>query len=338
MIEKSFIRFKSFTVLIFVLIAAVLPVAAAEYRPAVSLYEVKTFYLELHDSARNREVPMKIYYPSFIETRAETCPVIIFSHGLGGTRDGYEYLGRRWAGIGYVSVHLQHIGSDDAVWKGNSKPMKSMRRAAMNPMNAVNRVNDVRFVIDLLTAMNRTDNIFRGRLDLNRIGVAGHSFGANTAMMIAGQKVAVSLGLDKSFADPRVKAVIAMSVPVPKKKAILDKVYSGIRIPVMHMTGTKDDSLVADTKASERRLPFDHTNAPDQYLIIFKGGDHMVFSGRPRQGFGDSSKDAVFQEYIISATTAFWDAYLKGDQAAKNWLAGGGFMKYLDGYGTFELK
>ena len=39
--------------------------------------------------------------------------MIVFSHGLGGTRDGYEYLGRHWASYGYVSVHLQHKGSDD---------------------------------------------------------------------------------------------------------------------------------------------------------------------------------------------------------------------------------
>ena len=44
-----------------------------------------------HDVARNRDVPAKIYFPT---EGAGPFPVIIFSHGLGGTREGYEYLAR----------------------------------------------------------------------------------------------------------------------------------------------------------------------------------------------------------------------------------------------------
>ena len=75
--------------------------------------QVEVARFEWTDAARHRSVPVKIYYPK----SAGRCPVIIMSHGLGGTRDGYEYLGRHWASHGYVSVHPQHVGSDDAVWK-----------------------------------------------------------------------------------------------------------------------------------------------------------------------------------------------------------------------------
>jgi dienelactone hydrolase len=301
-------------------------------------FSVDHILFDWQDTVRNRNIPVKIYYPALENKKPVACAVIIFSHGLGGNREGYEYLGRHWASRGYISVHLQHIGSDDAVWKGNSQTMKKMRRAAMDPMNALNRVVDVRFAIDRLEAMNKTDKIFQGMFDINRIGVAGHSFGANTAMMIAGQKAAVNIGLDKSLADPRVKAAIAMSAPVPKIKSKLDKVYSGIGIPVMHMTGTKDDSPVSETKAAERRLPFDHTTASDQFLIIFKDGDHMIFSGRNRLIINKDDKDALFQEYIKAASTAFWDAYLNKNNIAKSWLKGGGFENYLGSYGTFETK
>jgi len=68
------------------------------------------------DSSRNnRVVPVKIYYPESDE--GKSWPMIIFSHGLGGTREGYAYLGEYWAKNGFISVHLQHAGSDDAVWK-----------------------------------------------------------------------------------------------------------------------------------------------------------------------------------------------------------------------------
>ena len=48
------------------------------------------------------------------------------------------------------------------------------------------------------------------------------------------------------------------------------------------MTGTKDSSPIGETTPEERRVPFDHTNGADQFLITFKDGDHMIFSGRGR--------------------------------------------------------
>lgn len=69
---------------------------------------------EWRDDKRNRVVPVKIYAP---QVGGGPFPVIIFSHGLGGSREGYEYIGRCWAAHGYVVVHLQHEGSDDGVWK-----------------------------------------------------------------------------------------------------------------------------------------------------------------------------------------------------------------------------
>ena len=57
---------------------------------------------------------------------------MLFSHGLGGSREGSAFLGKHWAARGYVVVFLQHPGSDESVWK--SKPfaerMPAMRQAA----------------------------------------------------------------------------------------------------------------------------------------------------------------------------------------------------------------
>jgi predicted dienelactone hydrolase len=82
------------------------------YNAKSGKYAVETISFDWHDKARDRDVPVKLHYP---KTGAGPFPVIIFSHGLGGSRDGYEYLGRHWASHGYVSVHLQHKGSDTAV-------------------------------------------------------------------------------------------------------------------------------------------------------------------------------------------------------------------------------
>ena len=105
------------------------------YAPPTPTMEVSVLKLDWHDSARDRHVPAKIYFP---KEGAGPFPVVIFSHGLGGSREGYEYLGRHWAGCGYVSVHLQHIGSDDSVWKDlpAAERGKSLQKAASNLSNA----------------------------------------------------------------------------------------------------------------------------------------------------------------------------------------------------------
>jgi predicted dienelactone hydrolase len=297
-------------------------------------YKVEVATYDWLDKSRDREVPVKLYFP---RTGAGPFPVIMFSHGLGGSREGYAYLGRHWASHGYVSVHLQHKGSDTAVWKDNPQPMESMRRAAADLSNSVNRVADVRFAIDQLTKLPHESGPLHGRLDLRHIGMAGHSFGAWTTLAIAGEVFVGRAGRETSLGDPRVKAAIAMSAPVPRNREQLDKAFAGIKIPCLHMTGTLDDSPIGETKAAERRLPFDHIHGPDQYMITFIGGDHMIFSGRARLR-GDKTKDAGFQDLICIATTAFWDAHLKGDRRAMAFLTKGGLQKALGKEAAFEKK
>src|SRR5256885_2019775 len=292
------------------------PPIAPPYAPDRKMLATDFVRVDWHDAARNRDVPAKIYFPT---ASAGPFPVIVFSHGLGGTREGYEYLGRQWAANGYVSVHLQHIGSDDSAWRGKDQPMQTMRQAA-NLQNAIDRAKDVQFAVEQLIEMNKTDAKLNGKLGLDRLAIAGHSFGAQTAMLIAGQKLGGALGAARfgKLSDDRFKAVLAMSESAPALRSQLDEIYGPIHIPTFFMTGTQDDSPLLDTKASERRIPFDHTNAHPTYLLILDGGDHMVFSGRLGQS---RPGDAEHQKQIREDSTAFFDAYLKQDAAPKKWLA-----------------
>lgn len=307
-------------------------VVATPWRTSSVTNEVAVTRVEWVDVSRDRKVPVKIYAP---QSGSGPFPVILFSHGLGGSREGYEYVGQCWASHGYVSVHLQHEGSDDAVWKdaGFGQRMSAMKRAAAQPRNAINRAQDVSFVLDQLTQLNASDATWRGKLDLSRVGVAGHSFGAYTTLAAAG---AVYSGRGTAtLADPRVKAAIPMSAPVPANKSRLDEAYAGVKIPCLHMTGTEDDSPIGDTKAEERRLPFDHCRNSDQFLITFTGGDHAIFGGRERKLGG--AKDAEFQRLICESALAFWDAYLRDDAKAKEWLTVK-FKAALGKEGGFEVK
>jgi hypothetical protein len=122
------------------------------------------------------------------------------------------------------------------------------------------------------------------------------------------------------------------------RPAIRDRAYDKITTPVFHMTGTLDDSPIGDTKAGERRIPFDKMNSAETYLVIFKDGDHMIFSGRPGLAPERKKQDASFQALICAGSTAYWDTWLRGDAAAHAWLMDGGFAQLLGKQGTFETK
>ncbi|MBC7365107.1 MAG: acetylhydrolase [Candidatus Aminicenantes bacterium] len=300
-------------------------------------FEVKVLREVWLDTNRQRQIPVKIYYPA---EKKEPAAVIVFSHGLAGSREGYEYLGRFWAENGLISVHLQHVGSDEEVWKGKKQPLAEMKKAAANGMNAVERARDVSFCLDRLGTLNLEEGPLKGLIHMDRIGLAGHSFGAHTTLLLAGQLIILPQGRELSFADKRIKAAIPMSAPVPANRKNLDKIYSRVRIPCLHLTGTLDDSPIGETRAEDRRFPFDHINGSDQYLAIFNGGDHMIFSGRPplAHSAGRGQKDQEFQDLIKKLSLAFWRAYLLGESEAEKWLKEGGAEKMLGDLALFELK
>ncbi|MCU0951492.1 MAG: hypothetical protein MUC68_10615 [Burkholderiaceae bacterium] len=76
------------------------------------------------DAARGRAVPVRLYLPL---TGDGPRPLVLFSHGLGGSRRGYSYLGSHFARHGVASLHVQHVGSDRALWGGS--PLELATRA-----------------------------------------------------------------------------------------------------------------------------------------------------------------------------------------------------------------
>ncbi len=325
-------RFLFAQILGWVLLLGFNSIEAAEYMPKKSAgkFTVETAKLDLKDTKRDREVPVKIYYP---KEATNACPVILFSHGLGGSREGYEYLGNHWASHGYISVHVQHLGSDDVVWKGQANALSSMKKAALDIRNAINRPQDITFTVDELDRLNQSEAKWKGKFDLKRLGMAGHSFGAYTTLAIGGQQFMVREA--KTMADPRFKALLPMSSPIPARNR--EEAFAAIKLPCLHMTGTKDTTPINETTAEERRIPFDKMPGPDNFLLNFTGGDHMVFSGRSGMQ-GDRSKDEIFHGLIKESSTAFWEAYLLGNDAAKAWLKNGGFKQDLGENGAFEVS
>ena len=73
-----------------------------------------TLELKVLDAPCRRTIPLLIYLGSDMTP----APLVLFSHGLGGSRQNNAFLGRHWAARNYVAVFLQHPGSDESVWQG----------------------------------------------------------------------------------------------------------------------------------------------------------------------------------------------------------------------------
>jgi len=142
----------------------------SEYSPSAGPYQVRTIdCLVLHDTARGKDLPLKIYYPA----APGRFPVIIFSHGALASKDCYAALGQYWASFGYVSIHPSHADSvADSGFRG------TLRDAIGDPRAWANRPQDISFIIDSLAEIARLAPQLRGKLDPRHIGVGGHSFGA----------------------------------------------------------------------------------------------------------------------------------------------------------------
>jgi hypothetical protein len=207
-----------------------------------------------------------------------------------------------------------------------------LQQAFYDPDNIRNRPLDMIFVLDQLERMAQGRSSLGKRLDMTSIGASGHDFGSQTVLALAGQVLPGQLAFD----DPRVKAIVAMSSPVPLGQIPLAATYGNISLPCLHITGTQDNSIVGTTQASQRRLPFDYTRAVDQYLVTFFGVDHLTYSGHRRSS--NATNDGFFQQLIAETSVVFWNAYLKGDAEAKLWLTGTGLKSHLAATAKVEKK
>lgn len=281
-----------------------------------------------NDDGSTRVVPFKIYYPSG-EDLSE-CPVILWSHGLGGSRDGASFLARYIASYGYVLVHMTHHGTDSSLWEGKgadgAHPWDVIKDAVITRTTTINRYKDVSFVIDSLHGWMKDNPEIGAIMDMNKLGLSGHSFGAITTQVAAGQLTPDEDGQLMGLREPRIKAAIAYS-PVPGTShlsndmadATRSNIYKSISIPLLHMTGTDDDSPMNGVTYKDRKTVYENTvNAP-KALLVKHNGDHMVYNGTRGALAANPLRDR--HECIVRMISlAWWDAWLWDRDDAKSWL------------------
>lgn len=304
---------------------------AAAYDPLSidDAFKPATVDLTVADAARQREIPLRIYLP---ESRWPA-PVVLFSHGLGGWRLNNAFLGRHWAARGYAAVFLQHHGSDDAVWRGKPFPeaLRGMSQAA-SVDSFLLRVRDVTATLDQLERWNAGgDTRLAGRLDMTRVGMSGHSFGAITTQGVSGQ--AFDFG---DFRDRRIRAAVALSPSAPPIGTPA-QAFGKVDIPWLLMTGTEDVVGMGMIDVASRLAVYANLPPGGKYELVLAGARHLAFSDVDLPGMR-GPRNANHHRAIQAISTAFWDAYLSGDAAAKAWLDGGGPRSVLERADSWKTK
>jgi predicted dienelactone hydrolase len=303
-------------------------------------YQIASEVFMAKDDRRKKEFPIRVTYP----VCGGKLPIIVFSHGNALSGNSYRYLVDCWARHGYICVQPFH--EDSLEWsryhKATLKTLDLIRSLAENKRAWLDRIGDVSFVIDKLPTLYPK---LAGKLDMTKIGVGGHSYGAFTALMLAGAKVPhVELPPRcDSARDKRIKAIIAISSQgiggAQDALAFDNKGSFSVQVPALFVTGDRDE--IGGTKASQRDQAFQFSPPGDKYYLSLFGANHMTFADPERDTsikgsilkmlfsqvnnsmldpYGD--QDAQ-RKLVQESTLLFWDAYVKGDADDKTLLSKG---------------
>jgi predicted dienelactone hydrolase len=305
----------------------------ANFDPLVvpAQYTPRVVDLTVQDTERDRDIPVRIYLPQV----TQAAPVVLFSHGLGGSREGSGYLGKHWAARGYVVVFIQHPGSDTSVWKHEAprRRMQAMREAASGD-NFLLRVKDVPAVLDQLERWHKADgHVLAGKLDLLKVGMSGHSFGAVTTQAVSGQTTGRGKAL---FSDPRIAAAVIMS-PSSPRRGTPESAFGKVSLPWMLMTGTKDTAPIGNADMKSRLAVFPALPPGGKYELVLFGAEHSAFTDQALPG-DTEARNPNHHRIILALSTAFWDAFLLGNESARQWLDGDGPRSVLDEQDRWQTK
>jgi predicted dienelactone hydrolase len=217
--------------------------------------------------------------------------------------------------------------------RGDHKRIDSVRRqqiigeALLDPKNWQERPRDITFLLDSLAGLERQAPELAGTMDVRRIGVAGHSLGSHTAQLLGGAAINLpNVGRRCSFRDTRVRAVLALSSSGVGILGLRQDSWKGIRLPMMVTSGSLDGGPGGQSP-KWRMHAFRRSPRGDKYHLIIEGANHGSFVGRLADGTAcenGSQRNSVF-EHVKTASLAFWDAYLKQDQPALQFLRSGEF-------------
>ncbi|MBI3149006.1 MAG: hypothetical protein HYZ17_10900 [Betaproteobacteria bacterium] len=235
-------------------------------------------------------------------------PLLVYSHGLGGSPLSDEYLGSitRFVSHGYAVLAMFH--GDPRFSRVRLEDLGDYFYAVRN-FNEIVEMQAVRPLsvvagLDMLLA----DARYGDHLDPARIGIFGTSLGGETALLTVGAKLTASLGLSAQTVvqDPRIKAITGY-VPYSGQSFLPafgdnQSGVDGLGVPYLGIGGTADFTApIGLTEQAVNRL------SGSRFLVAFQGVGHRY--------------DASLVPDIFTWTINFFDGFLKDDAAAKVRLA-----------------
>ncbi|WP_016952379.1 alpha/beta hydrolase [Anabaena sp. PCC 7108] len=274
--------------------------------PTEGNFKPKKYTLKFFDFNRNRLLLTDVYLPKV----QHSASVIVISHGLGLNSSNFRYLANHLASQGFAVVVPNHPNSSAKQLHPRQSLIKSNTSKLVEPGEFTDRPLDIKYILDQLEKANQFDANFKGRLNLQQVGVFGQSFGGYTALALAGAKVnfdqlkkdctpaelrntwnmslmlqcrALELptksGEEYNLRDERVKAAIAVN---PITSSIFGQAgLNQIRTPVMLVSSSEDTVAPA---LYEQILPFSWLTNPQKYLVLLIGGTHFSTIGNGNSG------------------------------------------------------
>lgn len=316
-------------------------------------YTVNKQTKQFLDPRRNRSLKADIYVP-IPDENSQTriaLPVVVISHGLGSDRETYAYLAEHLASFGLAVAVLEHPGS-------NAQQLQNLfegkAEEVAQPDEFINRPLDVKFLLDELERLARSDIFYWGRLNTQKVGIIGQSFGAYTSLALAGADINFAslqkdcAGINTSWnlslllqcralilpkdnyqlRDERVKAVIAIN---PIGSSVFGKDgLNNINIPVTIVAGTADTVSPA---LPEQIVPFTWLNNPNKYLLIMNNGTHFSTlaesqSSVPLPVSVIGPNPALARDYMKALSLAFFKFYVAEQSEYQAYLTPS-YIKYL---------
>lgn len=287
--------------------------------------------------AAGRRVPVKVHLPA----GDGPVPVVLVSHGAGGDWDTHLAQAQHLASHGYAVLCLEHVGSNRAMVAGSFQLMKIMEGMTRDADEVLGRPRDVRFAIDRAAEWNGSYETLRGRLDLDRVGMMGHSFGAFTTLAVCGMRPAVDWlsprvepgkGLGPDLRDERVRCGVALSPQGVGAPFFIRESFGSLAAPLLGMTGTLDKQQ-GGLPAENRREAFALWPAGPHRLVWLTNARHIDFTDSTgiRRLELPSPTRADVQPVVRAATLLFFDSQLRGSEEAGARLTADGLRPFLRG-------
>jgi predicted dienelactone hydrolase len=256
-------------------------------------------------------------------------PLLVFSHGFGGTRvqNGFEMA--ELASHGYIIASVEHSYTSMATRFPDGTSARPDTAAAFvlsADSTSVRIVNiwaaDGRFVIDRLFALDRGDprQMLSGRIDTTRVGYFGHSFGGATAAQV------MSL-------DPRIVTGINMDGYLAGTAWIngLDRPFLQFRSDPIDFDTISEDLLKAAGTTKEAVKEIYRLWQERTVPVLKSGGMEIRIKGTAHNNYSDLPMMSPMlmrmaeqagpiapgraHEIINAVTVAWFDRYLKGKAA-----------------------